>query len=153
AAWALEDVFVTTDTIDGAATSLPAEELHFAFGTLTEATSTQKTSWSQVTNTKGNNLIPSLNFGALPAPVSPALTLELQSDSGASVLAPVSVALDAFHFGFRNPVTIGSATGGAGAGRASFDELEVTTALAGNSPQLLAALLSGTHYQKALLTQ
>src|SRR5207247_1637210 len=81
------------------------------------------------------------------------LVLELLPAAGQAVPAPVTIALTSFHFGFANPVTLGSAGSGAGAGKATFGELQVSAPLSGDSPLLLASLASGAHYQTALLTQ
>src|SRR6478672_6821573 len=53
------------------------------------------------------------------------LTLELKPAAGQSSPAPVTIVVDGFTFGFHDATTIGSATGGAGAGKAKFDELAV----------------------------
>jgi type VI protein secretion system component Hcp len=68
-------------------------------------------------------------------------------------VSSVHLALDTFNFGFHNATTIGSATGGAGAGKAKFDELNVAALFSANSPVLLKALVIGAHYETAVLTQ
>src|SRR5260221_672264 len=83
---------------------------------------------------------------------TPSVTLELIPGVGSSLPA-VTLTLDSYQFGFVNATTIGSATSGAGAGKATFNELTVTDPLSGASPQLFAALVAGGHYQTAVLTQ
>ena len=65
----------------------------------------------------------------------------------------MTLALNSYAFGFENPTTIGSATSGAGAGKAKFDNLDVSTPLSDASPQLLKVLVSGGHFETAVLTQ
>src|SRR3954452_21728750 len=68
------------------------------------------------------------------------LTLELRPAAGESSPGPVTIAVAGFDFGFHDATTIGSATSGAGAGKATFNDLEVTAPLSPNSPVLLNAL-------------
>src|SRR6185295_12575222 len=70
-----------------------------------------------------------------------------------SGLSAMTLGLDSYQFGFENLTTIGSATGGAGVGKAKFDELTVSTSLSEASTQLLKALVFGIHYDTAVLTQ
>lgn len=55
-------------------------------------------------------------------------------------------------FGVTNPTTIGSSTGGAGAGKASFQDLHFVQNSQSSSPKLLQALARGDHLKSALLT-
>jgi hypothetical protein len=103
-----------------------------------------------ITNTGGGGSGAS-GLSPLPAPAVTNLTLQLAG--GTDPTASLSLNLDAFQFGFHNSATIGSATGGAGAGKASFDALDVSTALSDASPELFAALASGRHYETATLTE
>jgi type VI secretion system secreted protein Hcp len=57
-----------------------------------------------------------------------------------------------YSFGVSNPSSVGSASGGAGAGKASFSDLTFTTPLSAASPKLLLACASGAHYDTAVLT-
>src|SRR5262249_54966904 len=91
--------------------------------------------------------------GLSPLPTPAATNLTLQLAGGTDPTASLSLNLNSFQFGFHNSTTIGSATGGAGAGKASFDALDVTTALSDASPELFAALASGKHYDTATLTE
>src|SRR5271157_5150605 len=65
---------------------------------------------------------------------TPALTPQLIPPSGGP--ASVTIPLTSYQFGFQNTVNLGSSSGGAGAGKASFDELKVSAPLSGASPQL-----------------
>lgn len=56
-----------------------------------------------------------------------------------------------FNFGIENSVSIGSATGGAGAGKASFSTFTLTKAIDSTSPALFKAAAAGTHFKGARL--
>src|SRR5256885_1095675 len=87
----------------------------------------------------------------LPAPPADAtVTLELRPSSG-SPLMPVAIALDSYQFGFENVVSFSGA--GAGAGSASFDQLQVRTPVGNSFPDLFKALVTGSPYATAVLTQ
>jgi type VI secretion system secreted protein Hcp len=103
-----------------------------------------------VTNKANGPALPvELSLSPLPAPAATDLTLQLV---GAN-LPTINLDLHTFQFGARNPTTIGSATGGAGAGKMKFDALEVTADLSNASPDLLKVLASGGHYKTATLTE
>lgn len=51
-------------------------------------------------------------------------------------------------FGAEHPVTIGSAYGGAGSGKATFDEIVIEKAVDSTSPALFAAVCTGGHYEQ-----
>lgn len=55
-------------------------------------------------------------------------------------------------FKVTNPVSIGSASGGAGSGKASFSEIVVTKRVDKASPKLFLATAMATHYPQALIT-
>src|SRR3954467_13973489 len=61
------------------------------------------------------------------------LTLELRPAAGESSPAAVTIPVSEFDFGFHNATTIGSATGGAGTGKAAFDDLAVTAPMSPDS--------------------
>lgn len=56
-----------------------------------------------------------------------------------------------FSFGAENTLSIGSATSGAGAGKATFKEFTVKKLVDKSSPLLLKTLGSGGHYKKVYL--
>jgi len=56
------------------------------------------------------------------------------------------IELKSFDWGVENPTTIGSMSGGAGAGKAKFDELTVEKAVDSTTPQLLERLAQGRHF-------
>jgi type VI secretion system secreted protein Hcp len=62
------------------------------------------------------------------------------------------IVVQEYSFGVSNPSSVGSASGGAGAGKASFSDLTFTTPLSVASPKLLLACASGAHYDTAVLT-
>ena len=70
AAWALSDVYVTSDGFTGdSADFLPSEELDLAFGAVTEVTASQAASWSQVNNSGSSSDIP--KAPSVPSAVPP----------------------------------------------------------------------------------
>ena len=58
------------------------------------------------------------------------------------------MALQDFSFGDEIPVSIGSATGGAGAGKVKFDPLELTFSQPDLDPQLFKMLAEGSHFKE-----
>jgi type VI protein secretion system component Hcp len=70
---------------------------------------------------------------------------------GESVSAnhPGAIDVQAYSMGISNQTTIGSASGGAGAGKASFAALNITKALDRTSPLLLTVVASGSHFASA----
>ena len=56
-----------------------------------------------------------------------------------------------FTFGAQNPTTIGSMSGGAGAGKVKFDELVVKKSVDQLSPSLFVVAASGGHFPSAQL--
>ncbi len=135
------------------------------------------TGWSQVNNSGGSSDIPTtFDLTVAPAPLSAAaapltaavaapapaassaavvaptgLTLTLSGGTAPALTAPID--LDSFKFGFHNPTTIGSITGGAGTGKATFDALSVTAAAGAASPLLFYALATNAPYDTATLTR
>jgi type VI secretion system secreted protein Hcp len=57
-----------------------------------------------------------------------------------------------FTFGVENPTTIGSATGGAGAGKAKFNEFTIKKRTDNASPVLFQNLAQGIHYETMVLS-
>jgi len=53
--------------------------------------------------------------------------------------------------GVSNSVSVGSASGGAGAGKATFDDLTITKKVDASSPKLISACASGKHFADATL--
>src|SRR3954454_17059684 len=56
------------------------------------------------------------------------------------------IAIKAFSYGVENSTTISSQTGGAGAGKAKFNQLEIEKDVDSTSPQIFAALARGQHF-------
>src|SRR5262249_33750958 len=56
-----------------------------------------------------------------------------------------------FSFSVENPSTIGSATSGAGAGKAKFNEFEITKTTDSASPTFFKNCVAGVHYGKVTL--
>ena len=65
---------------------------------------------------------------------------------------PGEIVVQYYNFGVANTASIGSATGGAGAGKATFSDFSFTTAMSAASPHLLLACASGKHFPDAVLT-
>jgi type VI secretion system secreted protein Hcp len=57
-----------------------------------------------------------------------------------------------FSFGVENPTTIGSATGGAGAGKIKFNEFTIKKTVDAASPLFFKNTAAGAHYRKVVLT-
>ena len=57
-----------------------------------------------------------------------------------------------FSFGVENPTTIGSATGGAGAGKAKFNEFTIKKTVDSASPAFFKNCVTGAHYKTVTLT-
>jgi type VI secretion system secreted protein Hcp len=62
------------------------------------------------------------------------------------------IEISSFSFGAHNTTTIGSATGGAGAGKVTFSSFSIMKKTDKTSPLLFQANASGTHYQKCVVT-
>jgi type VI secretion system secreted protein Hcp len=56
-----------------------------------------------------------------------------------------------FSFGVENPTTIGSATGGAGAGKIKFNEFTIKKTTDSASPAFFRNCAAGAHYKKVIL--
>jgi type VI secretion system secreted protein Hcp len=56
-----------------------------------------------------------------------------------------------FSFGAENPTTIGSATGGAGAGKVKFNEFTIKKTTDSASPAFFRNCAAGAHYKKVVL--
>jgi len=65
--------------------------------------------------------------------------------------AAIAFEIKDFSFGVENPTTIGSATGGAGAGKIKFNEFTITKSVDKASPVLFKSCAAGEHYKKVTL--
>jgi len=72
---------------------------------------------------------------------------ELHEDLGKGY----AIELKGYHFGIKNSTTIGTASGGAGAGKASFEQLIVTKQVDQLSPALMGVCAMGGHFKEAKL--
>jgi type VI secretion system secreted protein Hcp len=61
-------------------------------------------------------------------------------------------AVSSFSWGVENAISIGSVSGGGGAGKATFQDLHLTRNVDVHSPALMVALASGKHYDTATIT-
>jgi len=78
------------------------------------------------------------------------LTPEESSEGGQPV--EVEIPILGFEWGLTNPLSIGSATGGAGAGKVQFTSLLVTKPIDATSALLFKLCATGGHLKKAVLT-
>jgi type VI secretion system secreted protein Hcp len=62
------------------------------------------------------------------------------------------IQIDSFSWGVSNPSSIGSGSGGAGAGKVSYSDLSFTAMFGKHSPQLVRACATGKHFPEAVLT-
>ncbi|HXC76072.1 MAG TPA: type VI secretion system tube protein Hcp [Candidatus Acidoferrum sp.] len=62
------------------------------------------------------------------------------------------IQLNSFSIGESNSSTLGSATGGAGAGKVSFQDFNFTTKFSKASPKLMLACATGKHIPSAVMT-
>lgn len=75
--------------------------------------------------------------------VASLVTIELNDASHTKVAFEIKD----FSFGVENPTTIGSATGGAGAGKIKFNEFTITKKVDKASPILFKSCAAGEHYK------
>jgi len=77
---------------------------------------------------------------------------KIQGESQDSVFGPKqAIEISEFSFGAETTINISSATGGAGAGKATFKEFKVKKLTDTASPSLLQCLGQGDHYSKVQL--
>lgn len=70
---------------------------------------------------------------------------------GPSTVQPGAIELTSFSWGASNPTTIGSATGGSGAGKGRVSEIVITKSTDSASPVLMRACASGKHFPTVTL--
>lgn len=90
-------------------------------------------------------LIAAVILAAGPAAAASFLTLE--SPAGETQ----TIELQDFNLGGETPATIGSATGGAGAGKIRFNEFTIKKTTAAASPAFFRNCVAGAHYKKVTL--
>ena len=59
-----------------------------------------------------------------------------------------AIDITSFHWSAENTVSLGTATGGAGTGKAQLNELTVEKSVDSTTPQFLKSLTTGQHYQR-----
>jgi type VI secretion system secreted protein Hcp len=94
--------------------------------------------------------------GAL-VPAGGTTAYQLQLTTPAAGGSPVgakdeAIEVESFSWGSENPTTIGSATGGAGAGKIKFNELTIVKKVDKASPALFKNEATGSHYPVAVLS-
>src|SRR5438105_10233323 len=67
---------------------------------------------------------------------------------GSHTAHPSGFEIKDFSFGVENPTTIGSATGGAGAGKVKFNEFTIHKNVDSASPAFFRNCCAGAHYDK-----
>ncbi len=91
--------------------------------------------------------------GALVAPGgTTAYQLQLTQALATNPALKEAIVVESFAWGAETPTTIGSATGGAGAGKIAFNELHITKKVDRASPLLFKQMASGAHYKTVVLT-
>jgi type VI secretion system secreted protein Hcp len=80
--------------------------------------------------------------------------MTFESQPGMAVVHPAGQAINVvdFSWGAENPTTIGTATGGAGAGKVKFNEFTIKKTVDTASPNFFKNLAAGAHYKKATLS-
>lgn len=63
-----------------------------------------------------------------------------------------TIEIQSFSFDVENPTTIGSATGGAGAGKIKFNAFQVTRNIDRATPKVFQNLCSGAHYKTVTIS-
>jgi type VI secretion system secreted protein Hcp len=66
-------------------------------------------------------------------------------------LKPAPFEIQSWSFGATNTLNMGSASGGAGAGKVSFDSFSITKNIDSASPHLFKTACAGGHYQEVVL--
>jgi type VI protein secretion system component Hcp len=84
---------------------------------------------------------------------APTYTLKFEDPAAGAIAPPNPINVSSFQLGTTNTTTIGANTGGAGAGKAKFDDLEVTMPVGDYSPLLFQALTGGSRYDQVTLTE
>ncbi len=97
-------------------------------------------------NTTGSGL--PCNTSA-PTGTAPFLTIDGITGTNGSLC---TFAIKDFSFGVENPTTIGSATGGAGAGKINFNEFTIKKTVDSASPLIFKNAATGAHYKTVTLT-
>jgi type VI protein secretion system component Hcp len=91
--------------------------------------------------------------GALVAPGgTTAYQLQLTQALAGAPAIKEAIVVDSFSWGPTNPTTIGSATGGAGAGKIQFNEFNITKKVDRASPLLFRQMATGSHYKTVVLS-
>ena len=75
-----------------------------------------------------------------------------KGDDGATGRNAGVITVLAYTYGLKNTMTIGGATGGAGAGKAVHSPVTITHVMGGSSPQFLAAAATGQHLKSVVIT-
>ncbi len=161
AAWALGNVFVTTNAISSS-DEMPQEQLKFVFGSITETTKSPpilghpevkviSASWDQLKNVPtGPELPANLTLDLLTSTSTDnKVFMQLfptNYSQGASRILPIN----SINFGLRKSLSI--ASGGSG-GNVDFDPLEVHLSYNETSPSLRGNLFAGTHYKALTIVQ
>lgn len=123
-------------------------------------TTDQSTSTGQTTD-QNTNLGQPIDQGAIDAAIGSGLPCNTSATGAGAFLtidgitgqngSPCVFEIKDFSFGIENPTTIGSATGGAGAGKAKFNEFTIQKTADSASPLFFKNCATGVHYSKVTL--
>jgi type VI secretion system secreted protein Hcp len=72
-------------------------------------------------------------------------------DKNMKAAAPAPFEITSWSFGVNNPLSMGSASGGAGAGKVNFDSFTISKQIDSASPYLFHTCCAGGHYQELVL--
>lgn len=144
AIWFLDTVFLSnmSTTVEE---GRPRQNIDFQFLAMTEKTSTTSYSWDQTQSKSIGPAIPAgLTLDPLPTPLNPSITIDFVPLPGSTNALPFSMPVDSYQFVSKHKN---------GESKSSFGELLITAPFQGHSPRAHRAMLTGSHYETAVLTQ
>src|SRR5579859_8147119 len=92
-----------------------------------------------------------IDFAAGGAPIGGVTAIQPVQGESIDQTYKDMISVSSFSLGVQNPTTIGSATGGAGSGKAQFQALKFTKNVDKASLGLFTALATGAHFKSVKL--